>query len=124
MLHEIKKTQQDSSFEGHRRWFSDENFDLIVWLSPHEEIIGFQLCYDLQARERSLMWSKGRGFTQGNIDTGETDPTVNRSPLFVAGGPIAAEQILKTFEPAARGIDSNISGFIIARLREAAQTKA
>jgi len=39
MLREIRDVRQVSG-EPMRRWFSDEDFDLIVWLDPEDRIIG------------------------------------------------------------------------------------
>jgi hypothetical protein len=52
MLAEIRDVRQIPG-EGFRRWFSDGDFDLIVWYAGGE-IAGFQLCYDKGRRERAL----------------------------------------------------------------------
>ncbi len=58
MLVEIKNVRQIPG-EDIRRWFVDENTDLIVWYDPAAEIIsGFQLCYDKKSVQRCLTWQK------------------------------------------------------------------
>ena len=42
MLREIKDVRQIGD-EPHRRWFTDEHFDLVIW-EEEAEIVGFQLC--------------------------------------------------------------------------------
>jgi hypothetical protein len=49
--------------EPTRRWFSDENFDLIVCFAPENEVIGFQLCYDKEIEQKALSWLKQDGYT-------------------------------------------------------------
>ena len=53
MLTEIEKTRQIPG-EGIRRWFRDDELDLIVWYGDDGSIEGFQLCYDKLQHERAL----------------------------------------------------------------------
>ncbi|MFW5812247.1 MAG: hypothetical protein ACOCWS_04610, partial [Alkalispirochaetaceae bacterium] len=64
MLSEIKPVRQVPG-EGFRRWFTDEEMDLIVWYDgeDQEQIEGFQLCYDKEVLERALTWRPEAGFT-------------------------------------------------------------
>lgn len=50
MLQELKKVRQHAG-EPERRWFSNTEFDLIVWLDEHAAVIAFDLCYGKQHRE-------------------------------------------------------------------------
>jgi hypothetical protein len=46
MLTEVQNTRQIKN-EGRRRWFTDSDFDLIVWYeADSSSIAGFQLCYE------------------------------------------------------------------------------
>jgi hypothetical protein len=45
-----------------------------------EAIYGFQLCYGKPRWERALTWLDGRGFSYAEVDSGEDQPTRNRSP--------------------------------------------
>lgn len=49
MLVELKDVRQIPN-DGFRRWFTDEDFDLIVWYED-DKITGFQLCYDKKEME-------------------------------------------------------------------------
>ena len=74
MIHEVKRTRQVPG-EGFRRWFTDSDFDLIVWYEGQDEdgpIAGFQLCYDKQGAERALTWRRATGFSHEKVDDGET----------------------------------------------------
>ena len=44
------------SFPGKssRKWFSDDYFDLIVWIDLNGAVSGFQLRYDKYKKERTL----------------------------------------------------------------------
>ena len=56
MLYEIKNVKQHKN-EGLRRWFTDKDFDLIIWYDyNNKNIDGFQLCYDKSNYERVLTW--------------------------------------------------------------------
>jgi hypothetical protein len=70
MLSEIRNARQVEG-EGFRRWFTDDYFDLIVWYGNDRRLIGFQLCYDKQERERALTWTLEHGFQHNRIDSGE-----------------------------------------------------
>jgi hypothetical protein len=70
MLVEIRNTRQIEG-EGFRRWFTDEFFDLIVWYDEKRTLVGFQLCYDKEGRERALTWTREHGFQHNRIDDGE-----------------------------------------------------
>jgi len=45
MLREVPNVRQIKG-ESKRRWFSDDYFDLIIWLDETDEIVGFQLGRD------------------------------------------------------------------------------
>ena len=51
---EVRETEEDQ--EPRRRWFSDEYFDLVVWQSAGDGIVGFQFCYDKARTERAVTW--------------------------------------------------------------------
>ena len=62
MLSEIEKVRQVPG-EDFRRWFTDENMDLIVWYddSSSGRITGFQLCFDKRYVQRCLTWQNRPG---------------------------------------------------------------
>lgn len=55
MLVEIEKVRQVPG-EDTRKWFVDENTDLIVWYDSENNVSGFQLCYDKKSVQRCLTW--------------------------------------------------------------------
>jgi hypothetical protein len=111
MLSEIRNARQAQG-EGFRRWFTDEYFDLIVWYGESDSLIGFQLCYDKQERERALTWTVEHGFQHNRIDSGEIPGHAKMSPVITADGQFGAAEILKRFEKASTAMDAGIARFV------------
>lgn len=99
--------------ESARRWFSDEYFDLIVWFDDQDEIVGFQLCYDIHKTHRALTWQEHKGFTHHKIDDGENRPgKVKASPVLVPDGIFDAAVIARRFRGASQNIDAKVADFV------------
>ena len=120
MLKEMSVGQQ--SDPQRRRWFTDEDFDLIVWFSERGAPDGFQLCYDRRSHERALTWTEGAGYRHDRIDDGEGNPTRNRSPILVSDGVFSAADILARFEMASAEVAPNIRQFVAQKLRDYASS--
>ena len=60
--------------EPKRRWFSDDNFELIVWMNEDGKIIGFQLDYDKDKNMRALTWKDPSSYFHHRVDDGEDHP--------------------------------------------------
>ncbi|PIR18789.1 MAG: hypothetical protein COV48_05610 [Elusimicrobia bacterium CG11_big_fil_rev_8_21_14_0_20_64_6] len=86
MLEEFSKVAQERDSDGPRRWFSDEEMDLIVWCAEDGALNGFELCYDKSGRERAFDWRRERGLRHFVVDDGESSPLRNDSPILLAGG--------------------------------------
>ncbi len=82
MLSELRHVRQVKG-EGFRRWFRDPYFDLIVWYQNDGRLLGFQLCYDRQGRERAFTWWKDRRHQHGCVDEGEVPGRPPMSPVIV-----------------------------------------
>jgi len=104
--------------EGLRRWFSDDFFDLIIWLDEAGELLGIQLCYDLHGDERALSWHRARGFSHDRIDTGEVLPQRNMSPVLVADGLFDRDQIADEFVARSAEIDPEIRRLVREKLAQ------
>jgi hypothetical protein len=96
MLREIRDVKQIPG-EPKRRWFSDENFDLIVWFEPEDQIIGFQLCYDKGSEQKALTWLKDDGYQHSRIDGGDNPGKMKASPVLEANGHFDGEGIGRRF---------------------------
>jgi hypothetical protein len=117
MLREIK-TGRKQDGEYARRWFADDYFDLIVWLDDKGGLYGFQLCYGLGRNEHAFTWKQDSGFAHNLIDDGEQTPAKNMSPILVPDGVFPLEQIISQFAEGSSGIDAEVSGFVLGKLRE------
>lgn len=116
MLKEYQGVKQIEG-EARRRWFNDAYFDLIVWLDEQEQIVGFQLCYDIARRHRALTWRKERGFTHHRVDDGEHRPgKFKATPILVADGLFDAECVAERFQQAARQLDLDLTEFIYKKI--------
>jgi hypothetical protein len=112
MLYEIENVRQIAG-ENFRRWFSDEIFDLIVWYSVRDQIIGFQLCYRSGIAEKALTWFHDKGYTHHSIDDGENHPSCFKmTPILVQDGVFESGYILNLFKEAGDKIDTEIVNFV------------
>jgi hypothetical protein len=117
MLREWQSVRQIPE-EGFRRWFTDQNFDLIVWYpdESQSEISGFQLCYDKAGKERALTWKKGEGYLHNRIDDGEIPQGTKRSPILVADGAFSRDRVRDQFVKSSSHVESGIVNFVVAML--------
>lgn len=112
MLTEIEKTRQIPG-EGIRRWFRDEELDLIVWYDEDGSLEGFQLCYDKMRHERALTWRKPNSYQHHAIDTGESATGGPKmSPVLVADGLVDSQRIEKTFSQRNEGVPKDLASRI------------
>jgi hypothetical protein len=93
--------------ESHRRWFYDDEYDLIVW-TEGSRVTGFQLCYDKRQDQRAVTWRLSSGFSHDRIDEGDTVPGKPRSPVLEPDGVFDARGVAEDFRAAASGIDPQI----------------
>jgi hypothetical protein len=116
MLREIVKVKQERA-PGRRRWFESDGLDLIVWLDPQERVTGFQLCYDLGRGECALTWRDGPGFAHSTVDTGDTTPLKDETPVLRPGGPVPWRQLEARFAERSAELEPELRGLIAGRLR-------
>jgi hypothetical protein len=114
----LKEISSNHHTELNRRWFSDDYFDLVVWLGDDAEISGFQLCYDKPIHERALTWTTVDGYSHERVDEGEENPAKNRTPILVRDGLFAMQEVLDRFVAASDGIDVPIRAFIVEKIRD------
>ena len=116
MLKESRDVRQVEG-EPQRRWFSDDYFDLIVWVSPSNAILGFQLCYDVQKHSRVLNWYED-GYSHLGIDDGEDRPGKRKSaPVLVPDGAFDKAEVTEAFVKASATIDPQVSKFVLEKIR-------
>jgi len=101
-----------------RRWIADEYFDLIVWYDDEQTIHGFQLCYDKPGRERALTWTRAGGFQHTAIDSGESRPTANRTPILIPDGAFPARDVRREFLARGTSLPPELRELVLARIAE------
>jgi len=111
MLREIRDVSQVRG-EPSRRWFSDEDFDLIVWIDPENRILGFQLCYDKQTEQKALTWLKDDGYQHNRIDDGDNPGKMKASPVLEANGHFDREGIGRRFRENRGDVPEEIVGCV------------
>lgn len=92
--------------------------DLIVWLDPNDQFHGFQLCYDKTGKERALTWVNTHGFCHHAIDSGETYPSANCTPILVADGCMPVEMIRREFLQRSNELDPKVRELVLTKLGE------
>ena len=101
-----------------RRWIYDDYFDLIVWYESSGRIHGFQLCYDKEGLERALTWIPSRGFHHSGIDSGESSPLSNQTPMLIPDGEFPFEKVRSEFLARSKTLPAEICDLVLARIAE------
>lgn len=118
MLVESKKVRQDEK-EERRRWFSDPDFDLIVWQDRSGTVTNFQLCYDKQTEEHAVIWRTGGTLEHYRVDSGEPGPVKNLAPIMETHPITPHRTLYNEFEMRSSGIDPEIRTCVLSALEEA-----
>jgi hypothetical protein len=116
MLHEVQNARQVPG-EGFRRWFTDPNFDLIVWYGEDQSVEGFQLCYDKSVKERALTWKRGKGFLHEKVDDGEVPLAAKMTPILLPDGHFDARGIGAQFLAASVEMDQEVAQFVLEAIK-------
>ncbi len=117
MLKEMKHVRQIHG-DGFRRWFTDEYFDLFVWFEDkhYKKMTGFQLCYDKVKNEHAITWTENKGFVHETVDDGESNASVNRTPILVSDGIFDYQTTAERFKKNSGDIDKDISDFVYKKI--------
>lgn len=117
MLQELNNLRQVEG-EPRRRWFSEEYFDLIIWLSESDATVGFQLCYDKQGRSRALTWHP-KGYLHHGVSDGEDQPGKPKAtPVLVPDGSFDKTGMADVFVAASAGLEPRIRDFVFEKIKE------
>ncbi len=120
MLREWKGVRQRPE-EGPRRWFTDEDMDLIVWYDSEARTIrGFQLCYGKQASQHAVTWLADGTYSHARIDDGEQIGGIGlkQTPILVEDGSFGADDLADRFRDQAEMVDARIRALVLERLRD------
>ena len=116
MLREVSVTQVEH--EPRRRWFVDDDLDLVVWLADHDAVVAIELCYDKPGHERALTWSRERGYGHFRVDAGDDTAMRNLTPILVSDGAFPKEQVVERFTAASQTLDAAIRAVVLERLQQ------
>ncbi|MFP4363958.1 MAG: hypothetical protein ACLFR1_08810 [Spirochaetia bacterium] len=117
MLVENKGVRQIPG-EGFRRWFTEQDMDLVVWYTDtsQEKINGFQLCYDKTGYERCLTWREGEKYAHDRVDSGEFPFSAKMSPVLMQDGYFASSEVADQFLTKAENIEEDLRNFVYDKL--------
>ncbi len=102
-----------------RRWFSSPQFDLILWLADDKSFEGFELCYDKQNKERSIVWRNARGYRHMAVDTGESRPGKHKAaPILVPDGFFDAQRVCAAFNAVSGSLPQEIAEYVSRALEQ------
>ncbi len=103
MLQELKNVKQIKG-EGLRRWFVDDDLELILWYDLSRKLEGFQICYDKLAGTRTITWKKA------------VTPNGEMKSVLLSDGPYNRSRLLALAERSTRDLDESLRSFIMNRL--------
>ena len=117
MLHEVTNPRQNEN--ERRRVFSDEYFDLYIWLDDDDSVSGFQLCYGKNSGERALTWKRSSGYTHLKVDDGEdTDGGYKRKPMLITDGLFDCNAVSAKFKKASAGLPREYRDLVLGRIKD------
>ncbi len=116
MLKEFEGVSQHK--EGHRRYFYDDFFDLFIWYNEKSQNpIGFQLCYNKNVDEHSIIWDVDNNYLHSAIDTGENNPgCAKQSPISISDGYFDKNDIGNKFFTNGKEIDQDIFDLVYNKI--------
>lgn len=118
MLEEFTDVARERGGGGPRRWFSDEEMDLIVWPAADGGLAAFELCYGKSRTERAYAWRRGGALGHFAVDDGESTPLRNDTPVLTAGaGGGDRARVLADFLARAARLEKPIVDAVSAVLR-------
>lgn len=115
MLRELRRVRQRPN-EPHRRWFADAELELIVWLDASGAASGFQLCYDVRAKQHAVTLSSDGTWSHSRVDCG-TGGYHRLAVLEPTDAPVPAD-LAARFWTASRRMDAELVDYVYGRLME------
>ncbi len=103
MLRELKNDRQNKG-DRHRRWFKDEQLEIILWYDDERKLDGFQICYDKLAASRLITWKK--------ITTSEGES----KSILTSDSPFDRERLYYMIDSRSDRLGSPLKQFILDRL--------
>jgi hypothetical protein len=115
MLREILYVKQERK-KDRRRWFTDEYWDLYVWIRKDGTLSGFQLCYGKTGFQRALTWMEGGEPTHTGVREDDRPGQRDMAAILVADGTLDVHGVSRKFQEDSREIDPDIRRYVSSRL--------
>lgn len=115
MLREIQYVKQERK-KDKRRWFTDDYWDLYVWVRTDGSFSGFQLCYGKTDQQRALTWLDGSAPVHTGVSEGSGYAADMSAPILVADGALDVEGVEQKFRADSAGIDPAVRRYVISQL--------
>jgi hypothetical protein len=105
--------------EPRRRWFSDGDLELIIWLDKKSRIVGFQLCYEVGKQLKALTWHENDGFLHSGVDDGDNRPGRSKAtPVLIPDATFDKGNIGKRFAQSSQTLPVEIADFVKKKIPE------
>ncbi len=116
MLSELKNVNQEKV--GYRRIFIGDYFDLFIWYDEvGGNMTGFELCYNKDIDEHSIIWKKSQGYFHSKVDSGEGNPSRSKqTPILMADGEFNHHKIAEKFKLMSEKLDDDIKDLVYQKL--------
>jgi hypothetical protein len=117
MLREILYVKQERK-RDRRRWFTDEYWDLYVWVRTDGTYSGFQLCYGKTDHQRALTWMEGSEPTHTGVREDDGPRESNMTAILVTDGAIDVRDVSDRFRKDSAEIDSEVRQYVSTKLKQ------
>ncbi len=87
-------------------------------MSPKTKSMDFSALLYKPGRERALTWARRRGFLHTAVDSGESKPTANHTPILVADGAFPVEQVRREFTVRSNLLPPDIRELVLVRIND------
>lgn len=118
MIREIRRVKQIRG-EAKRRWFTDDYWDLYVWMDKQGNLIGFQLCYGKPDNEHALTMFDGKKPVHTRVSTSKPNGLHNNmTPILVADGHFDSDTVRERFIRDGSELDEVVRDYVTERLND------
>ena len=117
MLKELKSTRQIPG-ESFRRWYTDSENDLIVWIAQFR-VVGFQLLVPGGGGRIVITWHEEKPLSVAGLDDGEGRPgRPKMSPVLIQHAGIDPEEVRRKFRMISDELPAGLVKLVELKLSE------
>ena len=117
MLNEYKEVRQHAG-EAFRRLFWDDYLQLYVWFDDHQQIVGFELSYDLTDDFRAFRWNPDTGVVHYRVDDGESRAMKKGIPILRQDRSAVDRSIFAELVARSETLEPEIARLVTSKLEE------